>query len=201
MWVLPDCLSAPARPADRRERRQRLRRALDNLVQAYLATDNVSIDRTCARCGGPHGKPRVRVGGHPSLLRVSVAHSDDIALFAFSGQADIGVDVEVVRPGFDWSPLLDTVFSVAEQRETEASEPDASSRRRCYYERWVAKEAVLKAMGVGLAGPVIDVDTTGGPDTSWNGWAVRALPLGPDVVGALACAERPETIRLLTATA
>lgn len=195
MWVAGD----EGGPGGRSARTTRLRHVLDDLVRLYLPGPEVaSVDRTCGRCGRQHGKPQVVVGGRPSPLRVSVAHSGGAALFAFAASTEVGVDVEEVRPDFDWSPVLHDVFSEAERRQTEATEPDPASRRRRYYERWVAKEAVLKAMGTGLDGPVKEVDTTGGPHTTWRGWAVQPLPLDPPLVGALACAERPAVVRLLT---
>lgn len=195
MWVHRD----GADRNNQRARTARLRGVLGDLVAFYLPAGAViSIDRTCGRCAGQHGKPRVVVDGRVSRLRLSVAHTSDVALFAFSGSAEVGIDVETVHPGFDWSLVLDDVFSEAEQRQTEATAPDLASRRQRHYERWVAKEAVLKAIGVGLAGPVKEVDTTGLPDATWNGWAVAALPLELPLVGALACGQRPGLVRLLT---
>lgn len=47
----------------------------------------VPLDRTCERCGGPHGRPRVE-GAH-----VSIAHAAGTALVAV-GAAPVGVDLE-----------------------------------------------------------------------------------------------------------
>lgn len=48
---------------------------------------DVPLDRTCERCGGPHGRPRV------TGANVSVAHADGTALVAV-GDAPVGVDLE-----------------------------------------------------------------------------------------------------------
>lgn len=190
------CTHGPA--AGRPPRHDDLRDVLTRLVRFYLPNAGVSVDRSCPRCPAQHGKPRLLLDdGRESALRLSVAHARDITVFAFSSDADVGIDVETVRDDFDWAPMLDTVFSPAEQRETEATTADDVSRRRRYYERWVAKEAVLKAIGVGVDGPIREVDTTG-HHSSWDGWAVCPLRLELPTVGALACRQRPERVRIFT---
>lgn len=189
----------PPGPGARGRRTEALRLVLRDLARRYLPDGDLTVERTCARCGGPHGRPVVVVDGKPSPLRVSVAHAGDTTVFAFSGSADVGVDIEVVRPDFDWSAMVDIVFSDAERRQTESSSPDAAVRCVGYYERWVAKEAVLKAMGVGLAGPLKDVDTTGGRTSTWNGWSMAPLAVDVPLVGALACAGAVHDIRMFVA--
>ncbi|MFC6714540.1 4'-phosphopantetheinyl transferase family protein [Branchiibius cervicis] len=49
----------------------------------------VPLDRTCERCGAPHGRPRTD-GAH-----LSIAHADGTALVAVS-DAPVGVDLEPV---------------------------------------------------------------------------------------------------------
>ena len=200
----PGSAASPASPEGRSPEDARrptpagtMRLVLDELVRRYLPSADPVVDRTCGRCARRHGRPVVVVAGLRSALRVSVAHSGGTTVFAFSGSADVGIDVEVVRPGFDWQPMLDLVYSDAEQRQTEAV-ADPAARRARYYERWVAKEAVLKAMGVGLAGPLNEVDTTGGRDTTWNGWSMMALPVELPLVGSLACAETLTGVHMLT---
>lgn len=195
VWVHRRAGGAPAAGA-RTAYTGAMRLLLLELVTRYLPAADPTVDRTCARCEGPHGKPVVLVGGLPSSLRVSVAHAGEVTVFAFTDEADVGIDVELVRPAFDWTVMLDHVFSDAERRLTDEV-ADPASRRVRYYERWVAKEAVLKAMGVGLNGPLQEVDTTGGRDATWNGWSMAALPLELPLVGAVACA-RPVGVRLFS---
>lgn len=107
----------------------------------------VSLDRTCARCGGPHGPPRVVAD--PGLF-VSVTHvgassgetSPRAALVtvALTRLAPVGVDIvhvdDVQFPGFDALAL----------HPDDGVTLDDTSRARV----WARKEAVLKALGVGL---------------------------------------------------
>lgn len=62
-----------------------LRRLLGEVLP--LAPADVPIDRTCARCGAPHGRPIV------AGLHVSIAHAGGIALVAASSDP-VGVDLE-----------------------------------------------------------------------------------------------------------
>jgi hypothetical protein len=54
-----------------------------------LPPEQVSFDRTCRRCGEPHGKPAIRGGG----IEHSVSHSGDLIAVAVARSA-VGVDVE-----------------------------------------------------------------------------------------------------------
>lgn len=93
--------------------------------------------------------------GKPHLLNVSIAFSvthtrQEIAVAAMNGEHDdIGLDIERID-----SIGLDEVSSIAESilNPSELDNFFRSSQPRSYLlQCWTAKEAVLKAMGVGLA--------------------------------------------------
>src|SRR6516162_2859022 len=94
----------------------------------------VSFDRTCRRCGKPHGKPAVRLGD----LEFSVAHSGDLVAVAVA-TAPVGVDVEQLegRPhelgGGDPAPLARLVLAAEEQAALAAL--PASGRARAFRSR------------------------------------------------------------------
>jgi len=102
---------------------------------------DVSLDRTCAACGKPHGKPRVE----GSDLELSVSHSGDrIAVAAVRG-VPAGVDVEQAgRP----RRVADLERHVLSDRERAAV--TGGSRERDFLVAWTRKEAVTKATGDGL---------------------------------------------------
>lgn len=90
---------------------------------AGCSIDDVDVHQRCARCGGPHGRPTVTVGGGPGPS-VSLAHSGHLAVAAVSSRP-VGVDVE------RW-PAGGATGRVEDLRG------------------WVRTEAVLKATGYGL---------------------------------------------------
>jgi 4'-phosphopantetheinyl transferase len=118
----------------------------------------VSFDRTCRRCGQPHGKPVINGGGD---VEHSVAHSGDLVAVAVA-RNPVGVDVEQLdgRPGRlgsggDPEALARLVLSDAERAALAAVHP--SARSRAFLVAWTRKEAVTKAKGDGLRVPFGDV--------------------------------------------
>jgi len=69
---------------------------------------------------GERGKPRLAEA--PERLRFNLSHSGELALVAVSGEVEVGVDVERLRP----------------------------KRGAAFYRRWAAYEAHVKCLGIGL---------------------------------------------------
>jgi len=130
----------------------------------------VRFDRTCGRCGQPHGKP-VLAGAGPGGpdhggpeyggIAHSVAHSGDLVAVAVAA-APVGVDVEQLDgrprpPGGDGGPaaLAPLVLSAAERAALAAVPADGQDR--AFLVAWTRKEAVTKATGDGLRAAFSDV--------------------------------------------
>ena len=128
--------------------------------------DEVRVARTCNRCGGPHGAPRL-VG---STWRVSVTHSGAWIGVALA-RRPAGIDVEA-PPGLERvSGLTDFVLGASAH-----AEPGPAQLLRT----WVRKEAALKAWGVGLLAPMHRVTVTDGSRPEC--WTAR-LGAMPEVGG------------------
>lgn len=112
-----------------------------------VAADRVEIDRACARCGAPHGRPRVV--GHD--IEVSVSHSGEFAGVAATSAGPVGVDIEHVRP-IDFAALGPELCAPGE-----SVVPGCPSSFYCL---WTRKESVLKASGVGLNLPMAAIRVT-----------------------------------------
>jgi 4'-phosphopantetheinyl transferase len=117
-----------------------------------------------------HGKPRVVC---EDLLGFNLSHSDDMAIIAVGGVAEIGVDIEVRRPQLDLFGVARSVFSGAEIAELSVLAGDALLTG--FYTCWTRKEAYLKAIGVGLTLAPSSVTVGTSPDprfvsaAGWNG--------------------------------
>ncbi|TFC84302.1 4'-phosphopantetheinyl transferase superfamily protein [Cryobacterium sp. TMT1-21] len=115
---------------------------------------HVSIDRTCDRCGGSHGRPVLNVPLsakgrtlHPWPLHASLSRAADAVAVALTFAGPVGVDIEslaaVSRADFDR-----VAFGAAEQGALHFVPPaDAAAARAAL---WTAKEAILKCTGDGL---------------------------------------------------
>jgi 4'-phosphopantetheinyl transferase len=81
-------------------------------------------------------------------LQFNLAHSKEIALYAFTCNREIGIDVEYVRDMPDAEKIAQTTFSPIEN-ETLHSLPQYQ-RQEAFFNCWVRKEAYIKAIGDGL---------------------------------------------------
>jgi 4'-phosphopantetheinyl transferase len=139
--------------------------------------------------------------GKPSLaftpsLHFNLSHSEDRALLGVSLHHELGVDLEKVRPNIEALSISRHYFFGSERAAIEAATP--SERDTLFFRYWVAKEAVLKAQGIGLGfpldrfrvdflpdGPTARIETFD-PDALEPGWIVRMLPCEPGWLGAVA---------------
>jgi 4'-phosphopantetheinyl transferase len=155
------------------------------------APDRVSF------CYGEHGKPMLAID---QGWVFNLSHSDNVALIALAPSdcsADIGVDIERVRPIADWDTLADAHFSRPEYQALAVGRSDerSSSFLRC----WTRKEACLKAIGTGLTlSPstftvgVLDGDMIVSIKVDGHLRSVRVGTILQDdtLIGAIACSER-----------
>jgi len=85
-------------------------------------------------------------------LSFNVAHSHEIALFAFTPQGEVGVDVEYQRDLPDLAQVAERFFSARENEELQGLPAD--QQREAFYNCWTRKEAFIKALGDGLTHPL-----------------------------------------------
>jgi 4'-phosphopantetheinyl transferase len=208
VWRLDFDLAAAASAADRallsedeRGRAMRFARPEDRL--RYVAT-RAALRRLLGerlRCGpaqvrllaGAWGKPglaiRAAVGG---WLDFNVSHAGAHALIALSDGGAVGVDIECRGPLADRHGLEQLVLSPQERRME-------ADQQLGFFERWVAKEAVLKAIGVGVGSDLqrLSVRAPGAEggrryrlDYAEPGWprlGAWALDAPPGYAAAVAC--------------
>jgi 4'-phosphopantetheinyl transferase len=93
---------------------------------------------------GPHGKPSLP-GGPP----FSFSNSHGRGLCAVGGDRELGVDLERLRDVADAAGIARSVFTAEEREAWRMAGGDGAG---AFLRVWTRKEAVLKALGVGLAG-------------------------------------------------
>ena len=96
---------------------------------------------------GPFGKPYL-VWPSETSVRFNLAHSGSLAILAISEVGEVGVDVECSRKPVNSSGLANRFFSPEEAAVL--SHVPCEEQVRLFLRFWTCKEAVLKAIGVGL---------------------------------------------------
>jgi 4'-phosphopantetheinyl transferase len=168
------------------------RARLRAILAGYLAVAPPDV----AFSNGPAGKPLL---ARPERrLHFNVSHSHGLALFAFSAGAEVGVDVEALRPQQGHRDLARRFFSPAEA-EALCALPMGHSEL-AFFNAWTRKEAFLKATGLGLGygservevtllpgepARLLRIDGQEGPAARWS---LQALAPAEGYVGALAVA-------------
>lgn len=148
---------------------------------------------------GGNGRPRLHEPPAPwHELRFSAANAIGLVGCAVCIGREIGLDLEPRRQDLT-RDLLDSCLSSRERRQLDAlAEPDRPDR---FAQLWTAKEAYLKARGLGITDSLdqVEVDFDAGPgpalrlgtalEDSGGRWQLRYLQPTADHVVAL-CIER-----------
>lgn len=105
----------------------------------------------------PQGKPSVRLSDRNGAaggdaFDFNFSHSENAFLFGVCFGAAVGVDVEIIRDGFDLLSVAGSFFSPAEMRSLQAAR--GSDRHSLFFRYWTRREAFAKAVGRGLAAPL-----------------------------------------------
>jgi 4'-phosphopantetheinyl transferase len=200
-------------PMEERVRAARFRMANDRtLYLAARATLRMVLGRIFL-VDGVHvplhysnaGKPLVRNG--PSF---SISHSGGVALIGLAWGTEIGVDVEVMRPLPDLQSLAASCLAATELGDLRRI--DCTDRRAVQLlSIWVRKEAISKALGLGLAlpfdsfscrdgeGPMV-IGQEGAAVAQWP-WTVMDLALPAPHIGAVAIAAKVSGCTVIAANA
>lgn len=162
------------------------------VLSMYCNVDPSAIEftRRCDACGGPHGKPSLGDGS----VRFSLSRSGNVAAVAVSSD-DVGVDLERVDSAVDTFDLARRFYAEAEV--IELKQLPERQRSLAFARMWTAKEAVLKAVGLGLsiALTAVEVSLRSGkmqissvdePVRSTGPWFVQELSPPPGLVGCVA---------------
>lgn len=175
------------------------RATLRRIVAAYLA---LAPDEVVFRYG-PQGKPELSAREGPRL-EFNLSHSADLALCVVA-RWPVGVDLERLREVPDADLIAARFFTPAEVAVQRA----AADRDAAFLRHWTRKEAVIKAVGVGLSMPLdtFDLSSLGrspirlaeDSDGVDNAWHVVDIGVAPGYVAAMALARAPRAIVRLDA--
>ena len=179
---------------DRHRRRFIVRRGTLRLLAGWY------LDRDPAHlrfAEGEKGKPFIhQPGAAAEHLCFNLSDSKDLAIYAFTRGAELGVDVEILRPMPDADGIAKHFFSTEEQ-ESLLQVPSAE-KSQAFFNCWTRKEAYIKAIGEGLSEPLDRFSVTllpeeparlvhlGGDRRRAAGWELHHMVPESGAVGALA---------------
>ncbi|MFE7929551.1 4'-phosphopantetheinyl transferase family protein [Streptomyces sp. NPDC057456] len=140
--------------------------ALSRLVLGELLglpPADVPLRRVCPRCGGPHGKVHLALpadgsSGTRPAYDFSVTHSGALVGVAVCRGGEVGLDVEESHGDMDVDSAARVALSTSELAALYAR--PAAERQPAFLRTWTRKEAVLKALGVGLAVPLRELEVS-----------------------------------------
>lgn len=131
-----------------RQHQDRVRSAVTRAALRRLLSARVMVPPDKLRFAvNSYGKPRLR---DESEIEFNVSHAGGFSLIALSIGGKVGADIELADRAIDARSLAAYVFSDLERKSALQTPKD-------FIERWVAKESVLKALGLGITDYLQDV--------------------------------------------
>lgn len=169
------------------------RATLRRILALYLKIEPSKV----AFSYGPQGKPELPDLSGPRL-NFNLSHSGDLGLCAVA-RWPVGIDLERLRDVPDADLIAARFFTPAEV----ALQRAAADRDAAFLRHWTHKEAVIKAVGVGLSVPLdsFDVSSPGrkpvvlaGSGDGCTAWHVVDFEPATGYVAAIALAREPREI-------
>jgi 4'-phosphopantetheinyl transferase len=166
---------------------------LRTILAGYLGIAPATIQFTY----GDYGKPGLATSTAPSAqLKFNLAHSGELAVYAFTLIGEVGVDLERIRPDFDGDEVARRFFSP--QEVAKLDQFSVADRQQAFFHCWTRKEAFIKAKGLGLSIALDQFDVTLAADeqaallrTRWDEseaarWLLQEIEVGPEYAAAVA---------------
>jgi 4'-phosphopantetheinyl transferase len=154
------------------------------------------------------GKPALLDGQGLHALRFNLSHSHGRMLIAVANGQDVGVDLEQIRDKVEPLKLAERFYTPAEYEWIKSRPtPDHAFE---FYRLWVAKEALLKAQGTGIASlqqcEIFASASSSRPgarltcdSAMQRGWTIQWLSCGPGWQGAVSAQGDDWSVRVLDA--
>ena len=116
------------------------------MLSRYLLIGPDDIELSRSEAGKPFVKMELR---GESAVTFNMSHAHGRALIAVSKGQEVGVDLERIRLDVEVAKLSERYFAPSEHAAIMQSAQEQRVTR--FFRYWVAKEAVLKAQGIGLS--------------------------------------------------
>ena len=122
------------------------RAILKKLLAMYL---NVISPRCICFKQTNYGKPYLVDSINNENIKFNISHSNDCVVFAFTKNIDVGVDIEYIDKNLVIEEIIE--YCCTELEKNQLNELPYNHRYYYFYKLWVLKEAIVKALGLGLS--------------------------------------------------
>jgi len=165
---------------------------LRSLLSDYLTIDAGKVSFVY----GPYGRPELSAGLSSVPIRFNASHSHGLALFAFTLNRDIGVDIEYILRDISIDDIAGRFFLPNEKSALDML--PSNMKKKAFFACWTRKEAFLKATGKGLSFGLGRVEVPMNPESpasllSIGGskedatlWSLHDIAAAPDYAAAIA---------------
>ncbi|MBD8881679.1 4'-phosphopantetheinyl transferase superfamily protein [Rhodanobacter sp. 7MK24] len=168
-----------------------------SLLARYLGIEAANV----RLAENEHGRPRLDAR-HGDALDFNWSHSGEQALVALARGVAVGIDLEQRRKRANALAIARRFFTAEEADWLDTLDEEA--QRTAFLELWTAREAVLKALGRGIAFGLdrlsfrheangLVLQQLDGDDPA--AWHLSSLDIGTDALAALAWRGAPRRIR------
>jgi 4'-phosphopantetheinyl transferase len=132
------------------------RSTLRKILSSYLNIEPERLEFNYS----DRGKPILASDRQNENLQFNLSHSQELALYSFTKNQKIGIDLEYCRPMPDAESIAQRFFSTNEYKWI--SSLSGNAQQEAFFRCWTAKEAYLKATGEGIGGSLerIEIDLT-----------------------------------------
>lgn len=104
-----------------------------------------------------YGKPSIE-NKNFSYIKFNYSHSNDIIIYSITRDSEIGIDIEFIKEISDMNSLVNNYFS-SEEISTFRNTNNKIDQLNFFYKIWTRKEALLKAIGLGLTEDLKTIDS------------------------------------------
>lgn len=138
-----------------------------------------------------YGKPFLK---GEKAFNFNMTYSGDVVCYMLSMKNDVGIDIEYMKPDFDWFRIARLYFSRKEVSYLEGLPSDKQAKG--FFKLWTQKEALLKAEGIGLSG--IEKINNKELDDIEGKYLLTSFDYGINYQGALAIGPEESSVRFFT---
>lgn len=147
---------------------------LRRILACYMNVDPCEI----TFCREENGKPRLKTAAGETGIQFNLSHSEGLAIYVFTCDRRVGVDVECIRVVDEMEQIVEQFFSARERALFRVL--PAGVKQEMFFNLWTRREAFLKAIGNGLSYPPDTFDALrGGEDSDHSSAMAGGAQAGP----------------------